>query len=113
MDEQYLMATVRYVELNPVKAKLCTRPEKWQWSSTRAHLLAQDDEVVSVKPMLERVSDWKSYLSSNLVEEELKVIKSHSSSGRPAGNEVFVQNLEEMTGRVLRKKKPGPKPVIK
>lgn len=30
MDEPYLMATVRYVELNPVKAKLCATPEDWQ-----------------------------------------------------------------------------------
>lgn len=42
------MATVRYVELNPVKAKLCARPEDWQLLSARAHLLAQDDQVVSV-----------------------------------------------------------------
>src|SRR4051794_15803990 len=38
MDEAHLMAAVRYVELNPVKAKLVRRAEDWPWSSARAHV---------------------------------------------------------------------------
>jgi putative transposase len=113
MDERYLMATVRYVELNPVKAKLCVKPEAWQWSSARAHLLAQDDHVVTVEPMLNMVSDWKSYLLSESVEDELDAIRRFSSSGRPAGSETFIHKLEGLTGRELSRKKPGPKPRIK
>ncbi len=36
MDEDYLLSTVRYVERNPVVAKLCVQPEDWKWSSARA-----------------------------------------------------------------------------
>ncbi len=38
MDERYLIATVRYTELNPVRAGLCSQPESWAWSSIHAHL---------------------------------------------------------------------------
>lgn len=38
MDERYLMATVRYVERNPVVAKLCHQPQEWPWSSAAAHM---------------------------------------------------------------------------
>lgn len=38
MDEKYLLATVRYVELNPVAAGLCEAPWDWRFSSARAHL---------------------------------------------------------------------------
>jgi putative transposase len=50
MDERHLLATVRYTELNPVRARLCEFPEDWPWSSIHAHMAGLDDPVVSVKP---------------------------------------------------------------
>ena len=44
MDEDYLLSTVRYVERNPVVARLCVDPEDWKWSSARAHLKGEDDD---------------------------------------------------------------------
>src|SRR3974377_2186678 len=38
MDESYLLAAARYVELNPVRAKLVLAPRAYRWSSARAHL---------------------------------------------------------------------------
>ncbi len=113
MDEQYLLAAVRYVELNPVRAKLCVHPRDWKWSSARAHLHSQDDGVVSVKPMLDRVGDWARYLSVNEYETKLSAIRKHSVTGRPAGSENFINCLEMLTGRNLKKGKPGRKAVIK
>jgi len=113
MNEQYLLATVRYVERNPVEAKLCEKPEDWCWSSASAHLLGRDDHVVSVGPMLNRIADWRDYLSSRSAEEDSNVIRQFSSSGRPAGSDAFVYALEKLTGKELCKKKPGPKPAIK
>lgn len=63
MDERYLLATVRYVERNPVAARICRAPADWSWSSTAAHLAGKDDGLVTVKPMLDRIDDWASYLS--------------------------------------------------
>jgi putative transposase len=48
MDGQYLLAAARYIELNPVTARLVKRPEQYQWSSARAHMTAKDDELVKV-----------------------------------------------------------------
>jgi len=64
MDEDYLLAACRYVELNPVRAKLAKRPEDYRWSSAKAHLLGVDDGLVKVKPMLDRVSNWRDLLAS-------------------------------------------------
>lgn len=38
-DERHYKNAVRYIEDNPVKAALCSKPEDWRWSS--AHLGAQ------------------------------------------------------------------------
>src|SRR5882672_11052106 len=53
MDEAYLLAAARYVELNPVRAKLARRARDWRWSSARAHLDGLDDDLVRVHPLLE------------------------------------------------------------
>ena len=42
-------------------------------------------------------------------EEELKDLRRHSRTGRPFGNETFLERLEAMLGRVLKPQKRGPK----
>jgi putative transposase len=112
MDEHYLLATVRYTELNPIRARLCSCPADWPWSSARAHLDARDDSVVSVRPMLQRVANWSDYLSVQDKGEERDRIRRHAGTGRPAGDEQFISRLEALTGSDLKRKKPGPKPII-
>jgi len=106
MDERYLVATVRYVELNPVKAQLCREPGDWPWSSARAHLEGKDDRLVNVGPMLERVGDWSHYLAGDPVASD-EVIERHTRTGRPLGSGAFVERLETATGRSLAPKRPG------
>lgn len=36
--DAYLLEVCRYVELNPVRARLVRKPESWAWSSYRAHV---------------------------------------------------------------------------
>jgi putative transposase len=58
MDEKYLLSAVRYVELNPVRAKIVPKSQGYRWSSARAHLEGIDDDLVKVRPMLDRVDNW-------------------------------------------------------
>jgi putative transposase len=54
MDGAHLAAALRYVALNPVRARLVARPEEWRWSSVAAHLSGQDDGVTMLAPVLAR-----------------------------------------------------------
>ena len=108
MDEQYLLATVRYVEWNPVKARLCRHPTDWRWSSALAHIMGKDDQLVRVRPMLDRVADWSSYLSDEQNDND-EQIQRHTRTGRPLGDPDFVAHLEALTGRSLMPQRPGPK----
>jgi REP-associated tyrosine transposase len=38
LSERHLVATVCYVDLNPVRARMKFRPEQWRWSSYRSHV---------------------------------------------------------------------------
>jgi putative transposase len=108
MDENYLLAAARYVEMNPVRAQLTKGPQSWKWSSAKAHLTGINDGLVKVLPLLEMVGDWKSFLRAG-TEEELARIRKHERTGRPLGNDSFVEKLETLLKRNLKRQRPGPK----
>ncbi|ESQ14004.1 MAG: hypothetical protein N838_32760 [Thiohalocapsa sp. PB-PSB1] len=62
MDKSHLMAAFRYVALNPVKAKLAATAAVWRWSSTPVHLRRQDDGLVTVRPLLDRVDHFAEFM---------------------------------------------------
>jgi len=107
MDENYLLAATRYIEHNPVKSGLVKRPEEYSWSSVRAHLTGQDDDLVTVKPLLKMVDDWRKFLSSSSTEEVNALIRRHEQTGRPLGSAKFIHRLENKLSRILIPQKGG------
>lgn len=112
MDENYLLAAVRYVERNPVEGGLCEFARDWQWSSARAHLEGVNDGLVRVSPMLERIPDWNAYLSSAVPDDDADSIRRHTRTGRPLGSLAFIKKLEALTGKALAPKRRGRKPAL-
>ena len=110
MDEKYLLAAVRYVEMNPVAAGLCESPWDWRFSSARAHLEGKDDKLVRVSPMLQRIGNWRGYLTRSTNGDDAERIRKHSRTGRPLGTPEFIHKIETLTGETLTPKRPGPKP---
>jgi len=110
MDERHLLATVRYVERNPVEAGLCDNPAEWRWSSAEAHLVGRSDGLVRVQAMLDRVSDWASYLAQETDPETLDTLERNLRVGRPLGGPEFVERVEKTLGRCLQPKKRGRPP---
>ena len=47
---RYLLACMRYIELNPVRAALAARASDYRWSSFRANALGAHDPVVTPHP---------------------------------------------------------------
>ena len=109
LDEEHTINTARYIELNPVEAKIVTDPVKYKWSSARAHVLGENDHNVNVKPILQRVPEWKKFLDKGIEKDEKEKIEKHIRTGRPLGSESFLKKLEEVTGRNLFPRKRGPK----
>ena len=111
MDEPYLLAAARSIELNPVRARMAVAPSDYRWSSARAHLKGKDDGLVKVAPLLKIAGNWRRLLNSAASEEEIEMFRQHERTGRVLGDEEFQKRLEKNLGRVLRRQKPGPKPV--
>ena len=108
MDEPHAVAALRYVEQNPVRAGLCESAEDWPWSSTRGNLGLSDDPLVERQATTALVPNWKSHLS-RCGDPAIKAIRKQTSTGRPEGNSRFLDQIERLTGRRVRKRRAGRK----
>ena len=109
LDGKYLMAAMRYVECNPVRAGLVAKAEDYPWSSARAHVCRQEDPLITRCFVQDEIRDWAGFLSTASPECETINLRNNTMSGRPAGDQEFIERLEKLTGRFLRKMKSGPK----
>ena len=99
LDESHLLAAVRYIELNPVRAGMVKQPREYAWSSARFHLgIKKADALVKDRTLLGLVSDWKGILSSE-DENKSEYLRLTTRTGRPAGNESFLSKVQKITGR--------------
>jgi putative transposase len=109
LDGKYLLAATRYVLRNPVRAELVEHPWDYEWSSARWLLgLADTDPLAEQSPMLDDVTDWRAFLSTD--EKANAELRKSTRTGRPLGSDTFLGHLESLTGRSLRPQKRGPRP---
>jgi putative transposase len=109
MDESHLISAVCYVSLNPVRARLVARTEQWSGSSVRAPINAVDDELVTVRPVLDRIPNFAEFLSTT-VDQGFADLRQSEGSVRPVGTADFVTSLKRLLGRPIARRAPGRKP---
>jgi putative transposase len=110
MDEEHLAAALRYVSLNPVRARLVPRAQAWRWASTRAHLRGKADGITALAPINDRFPDFAALLASAPETDLFDRLRAAESIGRPLGGDRFLTRIERLTGRSLKPGKRGPKP---
>ncbi len=102
MDEAHLSAALRYVALNPVRARLVKRATDWRWSSVHALLgRVADDGVTERAPVLERFPDFAGLIAAGEDAAMSDRLRRAESVGRPVGDNIFLARVERRTGRVL------------
>jgi putative transposase len=50
-DERYCLTCLRYVEMNPVAARMVPCPDVYPWSSYHAHALGRSDTLLTGHPL--------------------------------------------------------------
>ncbi|WP_088310301.1 transposase [Novosphingobium sp. B 225] len=111
MDEAHLVAALRYVALNPVRARLVERAEDWPWSSTRALIAGRNDHVVTVAPALQRTGDFHAFLSEDFDEAfTYAALRKAEGLGRPIGTPEWLEAMAKQSGKPLLPGKRGPMP---
>ena len=109
LDERHVYVAVRYVERNPVRAKMVMRAEEYAYSSARARVNYFKDDLLSDFYLTEQINDWSKYLMEDDQPEDLKLLRRHGATGRPLGSSEFLEWLSRRLGVDVRPKKSGPK----
>ncbi len=82
-DVFHHLAVVRYVEANPLRAKLVDCAEDWEWSSLWERLHAASSRSLLDEPRVELADDWVDWVNSVQGTEELERIRCPRRRGRP------------------------------
>jgi putative transposase len=105
LDDRHLFVAMKYIELNPVRARLCRRAWRYEWSSAAAHTDEKaQSELLNLRWWFEQFSakGWQKELAEGLTDAEAAQIRLRTQTGRPLGSDGFVSKLETLLGRRVR-----------
>ncbi len=104
LNRSHLMAAIRYVEKNPVRAGIVKKAWKWKWSSAAAHI-GKANPMIHLEDITNLVDvstkSWKQYLNSNENEEDINDIRKHTLLGFPLGTTSSDAKPDKKVGRLI------------
>jgi len=106
--ESYLWSVGRYIERNPVRAKIISKPDEYQWSSAKAN--ASGKRMGFIKSIWEDDTEREGYiafLNNPDKEDEIEVIKKSTISGKPIGSKEFLNQMLETLGVTINTRSKG------
>ena len=93
-DDVHLLTVLKYIERNPVRAKLSKSPEAWQWGSAHRRLKGSSKErkllSASPTPLPHNYRSWINYAEPA---EELNQIRLSVQKGVPYGGESWRDSM--------------------
>jgi putative transposase len=98
---------MRYVDQNPVRARLTAAAWDWPWSSARVHAWVGFPDAVVSRDWVERVGqwnhdEWREILAASGDETSDDAIRRATRTGEPLGTGEFIALLERHAGKRLR-----------
>lgn len=105
--EAYLWSVCRYIERNPVRAKLVDKPDQYKWSSAK---IDDSEKDIFVKAFWQNPKERKEYLdflNQPDNKSEIEKIRKSTFSGKPIGTEKFIDHITKTTGIIINTKKRG------
>jgi len=113
--ERYLIEVYRYIELNPVRAKMVEDPSEYVWSSYQINALAKDSSLCTPHPEYlrlgstkdKRTKNYRAIFTHHVEGDLLEEIRSSVNKGMALGHDRFKDEIEKLTGRRVKPKKVG------
>lgn len=111
MDEIHISACARYIERNPVRAKITKKPWMYIWSSARVHCGLEQNDLLGVNRLFDFLDEekevWQRYIEQEDKEIDIQELRKQTRKGRPLAATDFVRKLERNLGRCLILKQRG------
>jgi len=113
--DRYLMACSRYVELNPVRARIVSAPEDYRWSSYghkigRARFTWLDDDPCYAglgALRSERESRYREWVTTTVPDGEWDLIRMAVQRGQVSGGRSFHEEIARRLGHRVEFRGPG------
>jgi putative transposase len=117
---RYVLACYRYIELNPVRAKMVDRPGDYPWSSYAANAGALPDGFIVEHPEFaalasetsKRLAAYTALFDERMDEAELQAIRDATNGGYPLASDAFKARVIAPLGWKTGPGKPGPTAVL-
>jgi putative transposase len=106
-SESYVLHCSRYIDLNPVRARMTDDPTQFAWSSCVSLCGQRDDPLLSPhlaymrlgSTRAERADAYRTLLSESLSDEDLQAIRAYLQQQRALGRDDFRAMVEAKTRR--------------
>jgi putative transposase len=96
-EDDHLLTLLRYVERNPLRARLVSRAEAWRWSSLGQAQGDEENPVLAPWP-IPRPRSWTKHVNQPQTDAEVQAIRESIVRGRPLGNEIWTQKTARRLG---------------
>ena len=105
-EERYLLTCQRYIELNPVRARMVDEPAHYRWSSYRANALGHADPLLTPHALYRglggddegRHAAYRALFLNEIDVPQLTDIRAALQQGQPLGDSRFSAQIEAATG---------------
>jgi putative transposase len=104
-SERYLLTCMRYIELNPVRAEMVSRPEEYRWSSYGVNawgglswLTPHPGYCRLGQSPVERGLAYRELFKTQLRQEDLNFIRKATHYCQPVGEDRFRKQIEQQYG---------------
>ncbi|TSE28020.1 Transposase IS200 like protein [Tepidimonas thermarum] len=114
-SERYLLACMRYVELNPVRARMVQAPGEYRWSSYRANALGEEDKLLTPHDQYlaigstaeQRQQTYRGLFATEVDEPAWALIRTATQQGVVVGDSRFAEMIEKRLGQIVRPRPRG------
>jgi len=106
-SESYVLHCHRYIDLNPVRARMTDDPTTFPWSSCASHCSLRQEAILSPHPQYTtlaatpeaRAEAYRQLLHEALSDDDLKAIRTYLQQQRALGRDDFRAMVEAKTQR--------------
>ena len=107
-NDRHLLTVCRYIERNPVRAKLVAHATNWPWSSAQSHATGGGNTTVELEPLpVEAPANWNRWIANPEDEADLSRLRSHLTTDVPFGDETWARDAANTLGLPGRPRKRG------
>ncbi len=108
-DDRYFLVCQRYIELNPVRAKIVARPEDYEWSSYRRNAHGLPCKIITPHLAYESIAttpevrqeSYRALFLEGIETEDITHIRRSTNQNTVFGSALYAEEIGGLSGHKL------------